>query len=137
MSNDTDIGTKLDDGDPRCNVVVTDGLENWSDTLREHRDMQDICIVNVSDVSIWLPILTGLPCMHSSVPLAGKFAISDTCRYIQAVHVTMCMYVCPLHICLVPCMVSWLVLDKSLTCPCAPLMCPTCFQGYLSPLHCI
>ena len=35
-------GMKLDARDARRDVVVTDGLGNWSDVSREHRDMPDI-----------------------------------------------------------------------------------------------
>ena len=46
----------------------------------------------MSIVSVWLLSLTaGLP-MCSSAPLAGRFSISDTCRYIQALHMARCMY---------------------------------------------
>ena len=43
MGNSTGTGTKLNAGDARCKIVVTDGLGSWLDTLREHRDVREIC----------------------------------------------------------------------------------------------
>ena len=44
MGNSTGTGSKSDAGYVRCNVVVvTDGLGSWLDTLREHRDVSEIC----------------------------------------------------------------------------------------------